>query len=45
MRGVKKKKNEGWEVDDDHSGEILSNVALGFSIFVFILAVVTSFLK
>lgn len=42
---MKKKKDDGWGVDDNHSSEILSNVTLGFSIFIFILSVVTSFLK
>ena len=42
---MKKKKDDGWGVDENNSSEILSNVALGFSIFAFILAVVTSFLK
>ncbi len=42
---MKKKKDNGWGLDENRSSEILSNVTLGFSIFVFILSVVTSFLK
>ena len=44
---MRKKKKTGWECDEKwyQSQDVLSNVALVFSILVFVLSVVLSFIK